>query len=347
MPKEVLKKAQNELLDYKGTGMSVMELSHRSDLFEEIIQEAEHLLRELMEIPDNYTVLFLQGGASLQFTMVPLNLARGRKAQYIHTGAWSQKAMDAARQLGDIEVEEVDSSKEDDFYSIPEVSKEAIDPNAAYVHITTNNTIEGTAFKQLPETGQVPLVADMSSNILANEYKVEDFGLIYAGTQKNIAPAGLTVVIVRDDLIGLSEPLGPMLDYKTQAAKHSLYNTPPTFTIYMAKLVFEWVKAQGGVPELVKRDKEKANLLYQAIDDSSLFYNAVEESARSLTNIPFTTGDAELDALFIEQAEKAGFENLKGHRSVGGMRASVYNAFPKEGVEALIRLIHQFEDERK
>lgn len=345
LPQPVLKKAKSELLNYKNSGMSVMELSHRSTLFDKIIKDAEQLLRELMSIPDHYYVLFLQGGASLQFTMVPLNLARGKKAQYVHTGSWSKKAMAAAEQLGNVEVEEIASSKDEQFTYIPKVNSQKIDPEAAYVHITTNNTIEGTAFFDLPDTGDVPLVADMSSNILANEYDVNDFGLIYAGTQKNIAPAGLTVVIIREDLVGLYPPLGPMLDYKTQVEKQSLYNTPPTFNIYMAKMVFEWLQEQGGVAEVVKKDKEKASLLYNFLDRSSLFDSPVRKDSRSLTNVPFVTHNQELDQAFIEQADKEGFKHLKGHRTVGGMRASLYNAFPEEGVQALITFMKKFEEE--
>lgn len=342
LPKEVLVKAQSEMLDYQQSGMSVMELSHRSSLFEEIIQTAEKKLRELMEIPENYRVLFLQGGASLQFTMVPLNLAQEKKALYVETGIWSKKAIAAARSLGNVEVEVVASSKDDQFRHIPEIKKEQIDQSAAYVHLTTNNTIAGTAFQKIPDVGDVPVVADMSSNILANDYNVKDFGLIYAGAQKNIGPAGLTVVIVREDLLG-NGVFAPMLDYKLQAENGSLYNTPPTYSIYIAKLVFEWLLAKGGVSAILKEDKEKAALLYEAIDRSALFSNPIEKTSRSITNIPFSTGDAELDRRFIQAAEAQGFINLKGHRSVGGMRASLYNAFPKEGVVALIAFMKEFE----
>ncbi|GCF95534.1 phosphoserine aminotransferase [Enterococcus florum] len=343
LPKAVLEKAQSELLDYKGSGMSVMELSHRSSWFEAIIQDAEQLLRELMAIPDHYQVLFLQGGASLQFTMVPMNLAQGKKALYVNTGSWSKKAISGAKALG-VEVEVIASSEDKQFTYIPELP-ETIDQEAAYVHITTNNTIEGTAFAKIPDCGAVPIVADMSSNILANDYKVEDFGLIYAGAQKNIGPAGLTVVIVREDLLGQTEIAAPMLDYKLQADNHSLYNTPPTFAIYIAKLVFEWVKEQGGVAGITEQDRVKAGRLYQAIEESGLFQSPVEKDSRSLTNVPFITGDAELDKQFNAEALAAGFENLKGHRSVGGMRASLYNAFPIEGVDALIAFMKKFEQD--
>ncbi len=344
LPKAVLEKAQSELLDYKGSGMSVMELSHRSSWFEDIIADAESLLRDLMAIPDNYKVLFLQGGASLQFTMVPLNLAQGKKALYVNTGSWSKKAISAAKALDNVEVEVIAACENDNFNYIPELPKK-IDQSAAYVHITTNNTIEGTAFQTIPDCGDVPIVADMSSNILANDYKVEDFGVIYAGAQKNIGPAGLTVVIIREDLIGDAKIASPMLDYKIQADNNSLYNTPPTFAIYMAKLVFEWVKEQGGVAGITKQDQEKAGRLYDAIDQSDLFQSPVVKEARSITNIPFVTGDAELDKKFNAEALAAGFENLKGHRSVGGMRASLYNAFPAAGVDALIDFMEKFEQE--
>ncbi|KAF1295134.1 phosphoserine transaminase [Enterococcus sp. JM4C] len=345
LPKPVLEKAKSELLDYQNSGMSVMELSHRSSLFEAIIQDAEQLLRELMQIPDNYQVLFLQGGASLQFTMVPLNLAQNKKAHYINTGTWSKKAISEAKKLATVEVDVLASSEDKNFTYIPEVTEAMIDPDAAYVHITTNNTIEGTAFTDLPNTGNVPLVADMSSNILANDYKVSDFGVIYAGAQKNIGPAGLTVVIIRDDLLGLCEVPSAMLDYKLQADNHSLYNTPPTYSIYIAKLVFEWIKEQGAIAGILKQDQEKAALLYEAIDRSALFSSPVDPAFRSLTNIPFVTGDEALDKKFVAQATQQGFENLKGHRLVGGMRASLYNAFPIEGVHALIDFMQTFEQE--
>lgn len=344
LPKAVLEIAQSEMLDYKNSGMSVMELSHRSSLFEEIIQEAETLLRELMAIPENYKVLFLQGGASLQFTMLPLNLAQGKKALYVNTGSWSKKAISAAKALDNVEVEVIASSEDKNFTYIPELP-ETVDQDAAYVHITTNNTIEGTAFAQIPNFGKVPVVADMSSNILANDYKVEDFGVIYAGAQKNIGPAGLTVVIIREDLLNQEAIFAPMLDYALQAKNNSLYNTPPTYAIYIAKLVFEWVKEQGGVAGITAKDQAKAQLLYTAIEQSSLFKSPVEKDSRSITNIPFVTGDEALDKAFNKAALAQGFENLKGHRSVGGMRASLYNAFPIEGVEALVAFMAEFEKE--
>lgn len=343
LPKEVLKKAQAEFLDYAGSEMSVMEMSHRSSLYNQIIKDAENLLRELMDIPKNYHVLFLQGGASLQFSMIPLNLAQGKKALYINTGAWSKKAISAAKQVPGVEVEVIASSEDQNFTYVPEVTLEQIDQEAAYVHITTNETIGGVTYDKLPQTGNVPLVADMSSNILANDFKVADFGLIYAGAQKNLGPSGVTVVIIRDDLLNQEPIFAPMLDYALQAKNQSLYNTPPTYAIYMMKLVLEWVKAQGGLQAMIASDQAKAQLLYQAIDQSKLFSNPVAINNRSITNIPFVTGDDKLDQLFNQEALAAGFQNLKGHRSVGGMRASLYNAFPYEGVVALVDFMQAFE----
>ncbi|MGC6769113.1 3-phosphoserine/phosphohydroxythreonine transaminase [Enterococcus sp. LJL51] len=345
LPKSVLEKAQSELVNYQNSGMSVMELSHRSSLFETIIQQAETLLRELMNIPDNYKVLFLQGGASLQFTMIPLNLAQNKKALYINTGSWSKKAISEAKKISNVQVEVIASSEDKNFTYIPEVEKDAIPQDAAYVHITTNNTIEGTVYYDLPDTGDVPLIADMSSNILSIDYNVADFGLIYAGAQKNIGPAGLTVVIIREDLIGQTDVMSAMLDYDIQAKNNSLYNTPPTFAIYMAELVFEWIREQGGVKQMEKLNKEKAELLYKEIEASPLFSSPVDPRYRSINNIPFVTGSEELDKKFNQEALAEGFENLKGHRSVGGMRASLYNAFPKEGVEALVAFMKKFEAE--
>lgn len=345
LPKDVLEKAQSELVNYENSGMSVMELSHRSSLFETIIQNAETLLRELMHIPDNYQVLFLQGGASLQFTMVPLNLANHKKALYVNTGSWSKKAISEAKKIREVDIEVIASSEDKNFSYIPKIKKEEIPQDAAYLHITTNNTIEGTSFYDLPDAGVVPLVADMSSNILSIDYNVADFGLIYAGAQKNIGPAGLTVVIVRDDLIGEIDVFSSMLDYKVHANNGSMYNTPPTYSIYMAKLVFEWIKAQGGVKKMEQLNQEKAAILYDAIDSSTLFSSPVNIKDRSINNIPFITGNDELDKKFNHEALDAGFENLKGHRSVGGMRASLYNAFPKTGVQALVQLMKKFEVE--
>lgn len=345
LPKSVLEKAQSELVNYENSGMSVMELSHRSSLFETIIENAETLLRELMNIPDNYKVLFLQGGASTQFTMVPLNLAQNKKALYVNTGSWSKKAISEAKKIDNVEVKVIASSEDKNFTYIPEVRLEDIPQDAAYVHITTNNTIEGTTIYDLPKTGNVPLVADMSSNILSINYNVADFGLIYAGAQKNIGPAGLTVVIVREDLIGQVDVLSAMLDYDIHAKNGSMYNTPPTYSIYMAKLVFEWIKEQGGAGQMEKLNKGKAAILYDEIDASALFSSPVNPKDRSINNIPFITGNDALDKKFNQEAVAAGFENLKGHRSVGGMRASLYNAFPKAGVEALVDLMKKFEAE--
>lgn len=340
MPVSVLKTIQKDLLSYQGSGMSVMELSHRSSLFQSIMNDAESLLRELMDIPVNYEVLFLQGGASLQFTMLPMNLGKNKVA-YVNTGSWSKKAIEEARKTDGLTVEVIASSKENNFTENPAIP--LVDSEFDYLHITTNNTIEGTAFLKVPQAGDVLLVADMSSNILSSRYNVSDFGLIYAGAQKNIGPAGLTVVIVRKDLIGLKENLPAMLDYKMHVDNGSMYNTPPTFAIYAAKLMFEWLKELGGITEIEKINREKASLLYEAIESSNLYRSPVAIGSRSLTNIPFITGNAELDKSFIQQAESKGMINLKGHRSVGGMRASLYNAFPLEGVKELVRFMKEFE----
>jgi phosphoserine aminotransferase len=346
LPLPVLEKAQKELLEYQNTGMSVMEMSHRSGAFQNIISEAESLLRNLMNIPDNYKVLFVQGGASLQFSMVPLNLFQNKKADYIHTGSWSKKAIAEAKKYGDVSV--VASSEDKHFTYIPTVHQGMLDPGADYVHITTNNTIEGTVFKEIPDTGHVPLVADMSSNILSQEYDVSKFGIIYAGAQKNIGPAGLTVVIIREDLIGNAAPTCPvMLDYKIHAENDSLYNTPPTYSIYMAKLVFEWLTDLGGVPAIEEINRNKAKLLYDFLDESQLFASPVSPESRSIMNIPFTTPSPELDAAFLKGAKDRGLETLKGHRSVGGMRASIYNAMPIEGVQKLVAYMKEFEQSNR
>lgn len=348
LPQEVLKQAQAEFLDYAGTGMSVMELSHRSKPFEEIIQSAEALLRDLMHIPDNYKVLFLQGGASTQFSMLPLNLALGKKAYYHVAGSWGKKAYTEAVLLSKtlpFEPILLASSEDSNFDHIPSFDPSEIDPEAAYVHITTNNTIEGTAVYDLPETNGVPLVADLSSNILAFDYQVSDFGMIYAGAQKNIGPAGVTLVVIREDLLNQDKALSSMLDYRVQADNDSLYNTPPTYGIYMAKLVFEWVKSLGGVAGMEARNREKSDLLYNFIEGSSFYSSPVKDKKdRSLCNIPFVSPSEELDAKFNKEADAAGFKNIKGHRSVGGMRASIYNAFPLEGVHALIDFMKAFEE---
>lgn len=346
LPEAVLHKAAAEMLDYKGTGMSVMEMSHRSKAYEEIIFGAEALLRELMNIPATYQVLFLQGGASTQFAMVPLNLLQKGKADYINTGAWSKKAISEAKKYGAVNV--VASSESANFTYIPELDQSKFDPNADYFYIVTNNTIYGTRYRELPETGQVPLVADMSSNILSEVYDISKFGLIFAGAQKNAGPAGVTIVIVRDDLIGKAMPLTPtMLDYAIHAKERSLYNTPPCYAIYICKLVFEWLKDLGGVAGMQALNEEKAALLYDYIDNSNLFKGTVVPKYRSLMNIPFVCPTEELNEKFIKQASAAGFVQLKGHRSVGGMRASIYNAMPIEGVKKLVEFMKKFELENK
>lgn len=349
LPQEVLKKAQAEFLNYANSAMSVMELSHRAPEFDTIIKDAESLLRELMGIPANYKVLFLQGGASTQFSMIPLNLALGKKAYYHVAGSWGKKAYTEAVLLSKtlpFEPILLASSEDSNFDHVPSFDAAGIDPEAAYVHLTTNNTIEGTSIYEVPDTNGVPIVADMSSNILAAQYRVEDFGLIYAGAQKNIGPAGVTIVIIREDLLNRTPALSSMLDYKIQADNDSLYNTPPTFGIYMAKLVFEHVKSLGGVAKMAELNREKSGLLYDYIDHSAFYQNPVKNPAdRSVANIPFTTPSEELDKLFAKEAESLGFKNIKGHRSVGGMRASLYNAFPRQGVVDLIAFMEKFEAE--
>lgn len=349
LPKPVLEKAQAEMLDYRSSGMSVLEMSHRSKEFDAIIKDAEYLLRELMAIPDHYRVLFLQGGASTQFSMIPLNLAKGKKAYYHVAGSWGKKAYTEAVKLSKtIPFEPIllASSEEETFSYVPTFDKDIIDPDAAYVHLTTNNTIEGTALYDIPDTNGVPIVADMSSNILAVRYKVNDFGMIYAGAQKNIGPAGVTVVIIRNDLLNSEPALSSMLDYKIQADAQSLYNTPPAYSIYIAKMVFEWVKSLGGLDQMEVKNREKSGLLYSFIEQSSFYQSPVKNPKdRSVANIPFTTPSKDLDEKFVKEAEAAGFKNIKGHRSVGGMRASLYNAFPIEGVIALIDFMRVFENQ--
>jgi phosphoserine aminotransferase len=343
LPEPVLKKAATELLEYGTSGQSVMEMSHRSPEYQEIINGAEASLREIMNIPANYKVLFLQGGASTQFAMVPLNLfGIAPKADFINTGTWSKKAIAEAKRYGTART--VASSEDKKFNYIPAVNASMFDPTAAYVHITTNNTIEGTRYRTLPETGGVPLVADMSSNILSEVYDVTKYGIIYAGAQKNIAPAGVTVVIIREDLLGKALPITPtMLNYKIHADEKSLYNTPPCYCIYIAKLTFEWIKAKGGVAALQKVNERKAKVLYDFLDGSKMFKGTVVPEFRSLMNVPFTSPSEEIDKAFIKQATAAGFINLKGHRSVGGMRASIYNAMPEEGVTKLVEFMKTFE----
>lgn len=345
MPEDVLKIAAGEMLDYQGTGTSVMEMSHRSNAFIAIANDAEKLLRELMDIPANYKVLFLQGGASTQFAMVPLNLmGENGRADYVNTGMWSKKAISEAKKYGKVNV--IATSDDKNFNYIPELKKEMFDPQAAYVHITTNNTIFGTRFNSLPDTGNVPLVADMSSNILSEVYDVSKFGIIYAGAQKNIGPAGVTIVIIREDLLGRELPITPtMLGYKVHAENESMYNTPPCYPLYVAKLVFEWLKGKGGVKAMQKINEDKAATLYDFLDNSKLFKGTVEKQFRSLMNIPFVLQTEELNSAFIKQATAAGFINLKGHRSVGGMRASIYNAMPVEGVQKLVDFMKTFESQ--
>ena len=347
LPEPVLETAAREMLDYRGTGTSVMEMSHRSPAFKDIIDSAEELIRELMGIPDDYAVLFLQGGASIQFAMVPLNLMTGSgKADYVNTGAWSKKAIAEAKRYGTVNIPA--SSEDMTFSYIPELTGKMFDPEADYVHITSNNTIYGTRYPQLPDTGDVPLVADMSSNILSQEYDVSRFGCIYAGAQKNIGPAGVTVVVIRRDLIGKALDITPtMLNYQTHAEAGSLFNTPPCYSIYIAKLVFEWMKELGGVTEIQRLNEEKAALLYDFLDNSELFSATVETRDRSIMNIPFVLPTDELNAAFLAGAADLGMINLKGHRSVGGMRASIYNAMPRQGVSALVEYMRIFEVENR
>lgn len=343
LPKEVLQKAQAEFLDYQGTGISVLEMSHRSPVFVDIMERAQGSLRKLMNIPADYEVLFLQGGASSQFSMVPLNLLSGSgKIDLIDTGNWSKKAIAEAQRYGEVRV--IASSADKMYSYIPAIDENTFDPEADYVHITTNNTIYGTCISQLPHTGSVPLVADMSSNILSQEYKIEDFGLIYAGAQKNIGPAGLTIVIVRKDLIGKELDHTPlMFKYATHSEKKSAYNTPPCFAIYMAGLVFDWTLENGGVAAMEKRNRAKAQLLYDFFDKSALFEATVKAPDRSIMNVTFKTDTQELDGQFIAEAEQMGLKTLKGYRTVGGMRASIYNPMPIEGVQALVDFMVDFE----
>ena len=342
VPEAVLQQARDEMLDWNGSGMSVMEMSHRGKEFMSIAERAEADLRELMTIPANYKVLFLQGGASAQFAMVPLNLLRGKKgADYINTGMWSKKAIAEAQRFCAVNV--AASSEATKFTGIPPQSEWKLDPSAAYVHYTPNETIGGVEFHWVPETGDVPLVADMSSTILSRPIDVSQFGVIYAGAQKNIGPAGLTVVIVREDLIGAVQAGAPvMFDYKTHVDNGSMYNTPPTYAWYLAGLVFQHLKALGGLRAMAEINQRKAQKLYDAIDNSGFYKNPVEKSARSWMNVPFTLANAELDKPFLAEAGKAGLKTLEGHRSVGGMRASIYNAMPEAGVDVLIEFMQDF-----
>lgn len=343
LPLEVLQRAQEELLSLQGSGMSVMEISHRSSLFRSILENTESLLREILGIPEHYRVLFIQGGASLQFSMVPLNLLKkGDHAFYVHTGTWSKKAYQEAVKVGDARI--LASSEDQDFNYIPSIVDNQLSKQTNYIHITTNNTIEGTRFTSFPETMAVPLVADMSSNILSEQMNLNHFGLIYAGTQKNLGIAGLTVVIIKEDLLSSqNNTLPTMLNYQTYAKTDSLYNTPPTFSIYMPMLVLEWIKEQGSLAAIEKMNLEKAGLLYQFLDQSNLFFSKVHKNDRSITNIPYFLKDASLNKIFLEQAWNNGFHNLKGHRSIGGMRASIYNGMPISGVLGLVEFMKEFE----
>ena len=345
LPEEVLQEAADEMLDYRGCGMSVMEMSHRSKVYDNIIKEAEADLRDLMNIPDNYKVLFLQGGASQQFAAIPMNLMKNKKAAYIVTGQWAKKAYQEAKMYGD--AVEVASSADKTFSYIPDCSDLDIPEDADYVYICENNTIYGTKFKELPNTKGHTLVADVSSCFLSEPVDVTKYGVIYGGVQKNVGPAGVVIVIIREDLITDDVLPGTptMLKYKTQADADSLYNTPPCYGIYICGKVFKWLKKMGGLEVMKQRNEEKAKILYDFLDQSKLFKGTVVPKDRSLMNVPFVTGDADLDAKFVKEATEAGFVNLKGHRTVGGMRASIYNAMPKEGVEKLVAFMKNFEEE--
>ena len=343
LPEEVLKEAQEEMLDYRGCGMSVMEMSHRSKVFQNIIDEAEADLRDLMGIPSNYKVLFLQGGASLQFSMIPMNLMKNGVADYIVTGQWAKKAYAEAQKYG--KANKIASSEDKTFSYIPDCSDLPISPDADYVYICENNTIYGTKYKKLPNTKGKTLVADVSSCFLSEPVNVSDYGIIYGGVQKNIGPAGMVISIVRDDLITDDVLPGTptMMKFKTHADAGSLYNTPNCYCIYMCGKVFKWLKKMGGLEEMKKRNEEKAKILYDFLDESKLFKGTVVKKDRSIMNVPFITGNEELDALFVKESKAAGLENLKGHRTVGGMRASIYNAMPKAGVEKLVEFMADFE----
>ena len=343
LPEEVLKEAAEEMLDYRGTGMSVMEMSHRSKAFETIIEEAEQDLRDLMNIPDNYKVLFLQGGAHLQFSAIPQNLMKNGVADYIITGQWAKKAFKEAQKYG--KANKIASSEDKTFSYIPDCSDLPISPDADYVYICENNTIYGTKYKKLPNTKGKTLVADVSSCFLSEPVNVSDYGIIYGGVQKNIGPAGMVISIVRDDLITDDVLPGTptMMKFKTHADAGSLYNTPNCYCIYMCGKVFKWLKKMGGLEVMKQRNEEKAKLLYDFLDQSKLFKGTVVPEDRSLMNVPFITGNADLDAKFVKESKEAGLENLKGHRTVGGMRASIYNAMPIEGVEKLVAFMREFE----
>ena len=345
LPEEVLREAADEMLDYKGCGMSVMEMSHRSKVFDDIIKEAEQDLRDLMNIPDNYKVLFLQGGASQQFSAIPMNLMKNGVADYIVTGQWAKKAYQEAQKYG--KVNKIATSEDKTFSYIPDCSDLPVSPDADYVYICENNTIYGTKFKTLPNTKGKTLVADVSSCFLSEPVDVTKYGIIYGGVQKNIGPAGMVISIIREDLITdeVLEGTPTMLKFKTHADAGSLYNTPNCYCIYMCGKVFKWLKKKGGLEVMKERNEKKAKLLYDYLDSSKLFKGTVEKDSRSLMNVPFVTGDKDLDAKFVKEAKEAGLENLKGHRTVGGLRASIYNAMPYEGVEALVAFMKKFEEE--
>ena len=345
LPEEVLREAAEEMLDYNGTGMSVMEMSHRSKAFQEIIETAEADIRELMNIPDNYKVLFLQGGASQQFAMIPMNLMKNGVADYIVTGQWAKKAAAEAEKYGKVNI--VASSADKTFSYIPDCSDLPISEDADYVYICENNTIYGTKYKELPNTKGKILVADVSSCFLSEPIDVTKYGVVYGGVQKNVGPAGTVIVIIREDLITDDVLPGTptMLKYKTHADAGSLYNTPPAYGIYICGKVFKWLKKQGGLEAMKEHNEKKAKILYDFLDQSKLFKGTVVPKDRSLMNVPFVTGDADLDAKFVNEAKEAGLENLKGHRTVGGMRASIYNAMPVEGVETLVAFMKKFEEE--
>ena len=347
LPEEVLKEIQEELLDYNGSGQSVMEMSHRSQVFDEIIKEAEKDLRDLMHIPDNYKVLFLQGGASLQFAMIPMNLMKNKVADYIVTGQWAKKAYQEASQYG--KAVKIASSEDKTFSYIPDCSDLPIDEDADYVYICMNNTIYGTVYKQLPNTKGKDLVADVSSCFLSEPLDVSKFAIVYGGVQKNVGPAGMVIAIVREDLItdDVLEGTPTMMKYKTHADANSLYNTPNCWCIYVCGKVFKWLKKMGGLEAMKERNEKKAKILYDFLDNSEMFKGTVVKEDRSLMNVPFVTGDKDLDAKFVKEATEAGFVNLKGHRTVGGMRASIYNAMPMEGVEKLVEFMKKFEEENK
>ena len=343
LPESVLKKAADEMLNCNGSGMSVMEMSHRSKPYEAIINGCEALVRELMNVPDNYKVLFLQGGASSQFTMVPMNLAnKNKKIDIVITGQWAKKAAQEAERY--VEVNKIASSADKTFSYIPKLDKSTFSKDADYFYICLNNTIYGTKFNELPDTGDVPLIADISSCIMSEELDVSKFGCLIAGAQKNLGPAGVTLVIVREDLLGNCMDITPtMFNYNIHVENGSMYNTPPTYGIYIMKLVLEWIKEKGGISAIQKINEKKAKILYDFLDNSKMFRGTVVKEDRSLMNIPFVTDSDELNAKFIKEATEKGFVNLKGHRSVGGMRASIYNAMPVEGVEALVAFMKEFE----